>query len=298
MEIHSKLRPGEPATEDGAKILLKQRFFDAKRYDLAKAGRFKFNKKLGVYNRLINRDLAEDLCDVNGEVIYEAGTHIGKKELAYLKSIELFEKGAHKVELNCNTELDDSNMVQIVKVYTDDKHDKVTNIIGTDLSITKKYVTIPDTVATFSYMMNIIERLDTHGLAPFSKELDLIKAYISIEDLRLENKLKSDYDIYISDFEVPPMSLEPLVEIAVKHNIAAKPGGGMVTIATRRLAEEGVQIKISDNGIGFDSADPDFDQTDLQNVRSRLKSELGAELTVNSAPGQDTEFTIVFYPNK
>ncbi|MBQ6623882.1 MAG: histidine kinase [Mogibacterium sp.] len=149
-----------------------------------------------------------------------------------------------------------------------------------------------------SYMMNIIERLDTHGLAPFSKELDLIKAYISIEDLRLENKLKSDYDIYISDFEVPPMSLEPLVEIAVKHNIAAKPEGGMVTIATRRLAEEGVQIKISDNGVGFDPADPDFDQTDLQNVRSRLKSELGAELTVNSAPGQDTEFTIVFYPNK
>lgn len=149
-----------------------------------------------------------------------------------------------------------------------------------------------------SYMMNIIERLDTHGLAPFSKELDLIKAYISIEDLRLEDKLKSDYDIYISDFEVPPMSLEPLVEIAVKHNIAAKPEGGMVTIATRRLAEEGVQIKISDTGVGFDPANPDFDQTDLQNVRSRLKSELGADLTINSAPGQDTEFTIVFYPNK
>lgn len=149
-----------------------------------------------------------------------------------------------------------------------------------------------------SYMMNIIERLDTHGLAPFSKELDLIKAYIAIEDLRLEDKLKSDFDIYISDFEVPPMSLEPLVEIAVKHNIAAKPGGGMVTIATRRLAEEGVQIKISDNGVGFDPADPDFDQTDLQNVRSRLKSELGADLTISSAPGQDTEFTIVFYPNK
>ena len=157
MEIHSKLRPGEPATEDGSKILLKQRFFDAKRYDLGRAGRYKFNKKLGVYNRLNGRDLAEDLCDVNGEVIYEAGTHIGKKEIAHLRAIELFEKGAHKVELNCNTELDDSNMVQIVKVYTDDKHDKVTNIIGTDLSITKKHVTIPDVVATFSYMMNIIE---------------------------------------------------------------------------------------------------------------------------------------------
>lgn len=149
-----------------------------------------------------------------------------------------------------------------------------------------------------AYMMNIIERLDNHSTAPFSKELDLIKAYIAIEDLRLEDKLKSDFDIYISDFEVPPMSLEPLVEIAVKHNIAAKPEGGTVTIATRRLAEEGVQIKISDTGVGFDPTDPDFDQTDLQNVRSRLKSELGADLTIDSAPGQDTVFTIVFYPNK
>lgn len=149
-----------------------------------------------------------------------------------------------------------------------------------------------------SYMMAIIEQLDNHGTAPFSKELDLIKAYISIEDLRLEDKLKSDYDIYISDFEVPPMSLEPLVEIAVKHNIAAKPEGGTVTIATRRLAEEGVQIKISDTGVGFDPANPDFDQTDLQNVRSKLKNELGAELTIQSAPGSNTEFTIVFYPNK
>ena len=149
-----------------------------------------------------------------------------------------------------------------------------------------------------SYMMTIIEQLDNHSTAPFTKELDLVKAYISIEDLRLEDKLKSDYDIYISDFEVPPMSLEPLVEIAVKHNIAAKPEGGTVTIATRRLAEDGVQIKISDTGVGFDPANPDFDQTDLQNVRSKLKNELGAELTIQSAPGSDTEFTIVFYPNK
>lgn len=149
-----------------------------------------------------------------------------------------------------------------------------------------------------AYMMNIIEQLDNHSTTPFSKELDLIKAYISIEDLRLEDKLKSDYDIYISDFEVPPMSLEPLVEIAVKHNIAAKEGGGKVTIATRRLAEDGVRIKISDTGVGFDPANPDFDQTDLQNVRSRLKNELGADLTIQSAPGTDTEFTIVFYPNK
>ncbi|MBP3895391.1 MAG: histidine kinase [Mogibacterium sp.] len=155
-------------------------------------------------------------------------------------------------------------------------------------------------MAFSAYMMNIIEQLETHGLAPFTRELDLVKAYIGLEELRLEDKLSADYDVYISEFEIPPMTLEPLVEIAVKHNIAGKDGGCKVTISTRRIADDGVQIKISDNGIGFDPKNPDisdYGQNDLDNIRSRLKSELGADLTVKSSPGGDTEFTIVIYPN-
>ena len=153
-------------------------------------------------------------------------------------------------------------------------------------------------LAFSSYMMNIIEQLDNHFLVPFSKELDLVKAYIGLEDLRLEDKLSADYDVYISEFEIPPMTIEPLVEIAVKHNIAGKEGGGKVTISTRRIADDGVQIKIMDTGIGFDPDNPDFEDTDLKNIKSRLESEAGAELTVTSAPGEDTEFSITIYPNK
>ncbi len=157
IEIYNKLRPGEPATEEGSKTLLIQKFFDSRRYDLAKAGRFKFNKKLGIYNRLIERDIAEDLCDVNGEIVYPAGTHIGKEEINHLKELQVFEKGAHLTALNVNEEVENSNMVQMIKVYTNDQREKVTNIIGMDLRINKKNVTISDIVATFSYLINIMD---------------------------------------------------------------------------------------------------------------------------------------------
>ncbi len=157
MEIYNKLRPGEPATEEGARMLLVQKFFDPKRYDLARAGRFKFGKKLGLYNRLINRFLAENLYDANGELIYEKDTFIDREKLEHLQSLQVFEKGAHLFALDYNQQLDDSGMIQMVKVYTNDKKDVVTNVIGTDLRINKKYVTVPDIVATFSYLMNLIE---------------------------------------------------------------------------------------------------------------------------------------------
>ncbi|MBE6124528.1 MAG: DNA-directed RNA polymerase subunit beta [Erysipelotrichaceae bacterium] len=157
IEIYNKLRPGEPATEEGSKILLIQRFFDRKRYDLAKAGRYKLNRKLNVYERLLDKIIAEHLVDADGEIVYKKGTFIDKEKLDYLRSIKFFENGAHKVTLDLNTDLDDDCNVQIVKVYTSEDQDRIMNIIGTDMSITKKYVTMSDIVATFSFTMNMLE---------------------------------------------------------------------------------------------------------------------------------------------
>lgn len=70
IEIYEKLRPGEPATLDSSKNQIITRFFDEFRYDLAKVGRYKFNRKLNVIDRLLNQTLAEDI-KVNGEVIIE-----------------------------------------------------------------------------------------------------------------------------------------------------------------------------------------------------------------------------------
>ena len=157
IEIYKRLRPGEPASEEGARIVLTQKFFDPKRYDLARAGRFKFRKKLGVYNRLYGRILAEPIVDQNGEVVVKKDTLITKEILNSLKEKRVFESRAHVVSLGDKITLDDDNTIQIVKVYKDDSKKEVTNIIGTDLRIDKKYITIPDIVAAFSYLINLME---------------------------------------------------------------------------------------------------------------------------------------------
>ena len=74
IEIYKKLRPGEPPTVESSESLLKGMFFDAKRYDLAKVGRYKFNKKLAFRNRVNGAILAEDVIDpMTGEVVAKSG---------------------------------------------------------------------------------------------------------------------------------------------------------------------------------------------------------------------------------
>ena len=82
MELYKKIRPGEPLAVESARSLINSMFFDPKRYDLAKVGRYKFNKKLLLRNRITGQVLAEDVVDTTtGEILAEAGTEV-TKELA------------------------------------------------------------------------------------------------------------------------------------------------------------------------------------------------------------------------
>ena len=82
LELYKKIRPGEPLAVDSAESLITSMFFDPRRYDLAKVGRYKFNKKLALKNRISGQVLAEDaVSPITGEVIAEAGTKI-TRELA------------------------------------------------------------------------------------------------------------------------------------------------------------------------------------------------------------------------
>ncbi|MBR6485486.1 MAG: DNA-directed RNA polymerase subunit beta, partial [Lachnospiraceae bacterium] len=77
LELYRKIRPGEPLTVESAESLINLMFFDARRYDLAKVGRYKFNKKLAFRNRIRHQILAEDVVDtLTGEVLAEAGTKV------------------------------------------------------------------------------------------------------------------------------------------------------------------------------------------------------------------------------
>jgi len=94
-EIFRKLKPGEPVTEEGSANFLVQKFFDHKRYDLGRAGRYKYAEKLGIYNRLVDRVLAEPLVSADGEIVYPEGTLLTKEMVEELRDAKFFEQGAH-----------------------------------------------------------------------------------------------------------------------------------------------------------------------------------------------------------
>ncbi|MBO6047074.1 MAG: DNA-directed RNA polymerase subunit beta [Erysipelotrichaceae bacterium] len=155
IEIYKKLRPGEPATYEGANNLLYTRFFDPKRYDLAKAGRFKLGKKLNLLDRINNRVLAQDVIDVDGNVVMTEGTFIDKNKLQILK--EVFEKGAHRMTIDTNENMQSNSTIQYVEVYTDESRSRKMRVIGTDLTLDSKFITISDMLAAYSYMLNLVD---------------------------------------------------------------------------------------------------------------------------------------------
>ena len=157
VDIFRKMKPGEPVTEEGTVNFLVQRFFDEKRYDLGRAGRYKFIKKLGIYNRLPGRTLAENLVSADGEIRFKKGYTLTNEDVDALRNEEFFGKGAHLKKVKINEKLDNNGRVNIVKVYNNDKDKKTCVVIGTDLHNTSTYVNICDIVAVFSYFLNVID---------------------------------------------------------------------------------------------------------------------------------------------
>ena len=154
IEIYEKLRPGEPVTLDSSKNQIITRFFDEFRYDLAKVGRYKFNRKLNVADRLLNQVLAEDITN-NGEVVLEKGTQITKANMDILK--EALANGFGLTEVKINEELDQYNKVQIVKIFSPNDKKKKLDVIGNDQSIEVKRLTISDVYASVSYYLNLLQ---------------------------------------------------------------------------------------------------------------------------------------------
>jgi DNA-directed RNA polymerase subunit beta len=154
IEIYEKLRPGEPTTLDSSKNQLITRFFDNFRYDLAKVGRYKFNRRLNITDRLLNMTLAQDIV-VDGETVFTDGTKITKEVLEELK--KYLEAGYGKEEVKINEELDTHNVVQVLYVYSPLDPKKKVKIMGNDQDIDVRTLTISDVYASVSYYLNLLE---------------------------------------------------------------------------------------------------------------------------------------------
>lgn len=145
-----------------------------------------------------------------------------------------------------------------------------------------------------AFLRNDLNMINQNKKIPFQKELQQIQAYLFLEKKRFGDRVKVEYDLQTTEFEVPPLSVQPLVENAVKHGITKKENGGTVCILTEKT-EIGIKITIADDGVGFDPQMPfsdDRSHIGIQNVTKRLESMCFASVRIESAPGVGTTVTI------
>lgn len=147
------------------------------------------------------------------------------------------------------------------------------------------------------YLRGNMDTLAIKEMIPFKKELDHIEAYLKLEKMRFGDKLSVVYNIEEEDFLIPPLTVQPLVENAVKHGICnLESDDGILVLSTHR-EDDCIVICIADNGVGFDSEELSKDDgrshIGIDNVRDRLSLMANGKLTIESAPGKGTNVKII-----
>ncbi|WP_155287484.1 DNA-directed RNA polymerase subunit beta [Lacticaseibacillus zhaodongensis] len=159
-DIYERLRPGEPKTADSSRSLLYARFFDPKRYDLAKVGRYKVNKKLALKNRLLGETLAETLADPDtGEVLAKKGDKVDRQLMDTLTPyLERDDFKTITLQPNSDGVLQDPVELQSIKVYSHVTPDKEVNLIGNgNIDPKLKHITPADIMSAMNYFLNLQE---------------------------------------------------------------------------------------------------------------------------------------------
>ena len=143
-----------------------------------------------------------------------------------------------------------------------------------------------------TYLRMNIDSISQSSLIPFRKELEHTRIYADIEMMRFPY-IHISYDIQEDDFEVPALSIQPMVENAIRHGVRGR-YNGLVKVTTRREEKE-VVVTVTDNGKGFDpenSKATDGTHIGIRNVRGRVEMLCGGTLSIESKPGAGCTVTI------
>ena len=221
-EIYKKLRPGEPPTLESAQSLFNSMFFDPKRYDLAKVGRYKYNKKLGLFNRLVGNAVAEDVIDPNtGEILAEKNQTVDKDlarqienagvEFVMVKSpVDETQVtkviGNQFVDLDAYIDFDVSELKLADKVYypvlmeilseSEDQESLKETLKLRKNELSPKHILVADVIASVSYLLNLnygignIDDIDHLGNRRLRTVGELLQNQIRIGLSRMERTIK------------------------------------------------------------------------------------------------------------
>ncbi len=145
------------------------------------------------------------------------------------------------------------------------------------------------------YLRKNIDSVNKRMPVSFDSELEHVTTYLELEKLRFGNRLNIVMDIQSSDFLIPPLTVQPLVENAVKHGICNKVSGTGTVVISSCEKEDCFEVKISDDGVGFETDQRQDDgkvHIGLENVRDRLSAMSNASMKVESTVGVGTVITV------
>ena len=150
-----------------------------------------------------------------------------------------------------------------------------------------------------THLRACIRSMASESLVSFSQELENIKAYVNIEKMRFGDRLNIQYDCTETEFDIIPLSIQPLVENAIRHGIYERGSDGGTVVIRTFQSDDSFVIQVEDDGVGFDYEETmlevkngNKDSTGLNNLIFRLETLLKAFVTVESRIGKGTMITV------
>ena len=144
------------------------------------------------------------------------------------------------------------------------------------------------------FLRGNMNSLKSKAPIPFEQELFHVENYLALERQRFQGRLRVVYEISARDFSIPPLTLQPIVENAVRHGVLKREEGGTVTISTKET-DTAYLVIVQDDGVGFQTGATPHDggsHVGIENVRGRLATLCGGTLTLHSEAGVGTTATI------
>ena len=257
-EIYRKLRPSEPPTVESAQAHIDMLFFDPRRYDMSRVGRYKYNKKLGISNRLANQVLAEPVADpTTGEILADADEFISKEKaveienkgvtVAYVKSpngesVKIISNGMVDIskyvdfdtdkECGINEKVRFSVLREILDTCGDDKEMLKSTLKRRKDELVPKHIITDDIFATINYMNSLAsgvgttDDIDHLGNRRIRSVGELLQNQFRIGFARLERVIRERMTLQAQDLEhLPPNALINIrpVTAAIKEFFGSSP---------------------------------------------------------------------------
>lgn len=144
------------------------------------------------------------------------------------------------------------------------------------------------------YLRDNIKQIDDERLISFDSEMESVDNYLYLEMQRFRGRIEVERNLQFTDFAVPPLSVQTIVENAVRHGISMTGNKGTIWISTNRVEDE-IIVVVEDNGMGFDVNAVDFDGVNhigVKNVKDRVEKLLNGNVVIESKIGEGTRVTI------